>query len=95
MPDNLPPRAARGTTRRRSLDSDMVGVPQLSLVSFVLETGAYSLLATCLPVLMSLTLFILSEKGYAQEHMLLEHGSTYYNPVEYRNLTVRPVQGFR
>jgi len=71
----------------------MAGVQQISVASYVMETALCSLLVCVLPFLYSFYMHATTTKdSWTSTRQLHERGSTYFNPIEYRNLTVRAVQ---
>ena len=71
----------------------MSGVQQISVLSYMTETGLCSLIVCVLPVLYSFyTGATTTKDSWVSTRQLHERGSTYLNPIEYRNLTVRAVR---
>jgi len=61
------------------------------MTEYIMETGMCSLLVCVPPCLYSLYFHTMTTEGFEDSWsatQLLERGSTYFNPIEYRNLTV-------
>jgi hypothetical protein len=76
-------------TRNRSQAEDMLGVERIGLFAYIMETAAYSLLVSIAPVLASVAVYVLGDGRAMYRDMLLDYGSTFYAPEEYRNITTR------